>query len=182
MKKFSTLLVIFGIVLVLGATTSLLGEHYKDYRAKVSSGVILEELKNIESSDTNTNIAMIDGYGFIGVITIPSIDLELPIMDKFDYVRLEKAPTLYYGSLENNDAVICAHSYKSHFGSLFKLKEHDLIMIKDMSGKEYQYEVVLIEELKGTNINMMLDNAFDLTLFTCTPDGSGRITIRCNRI
>ena len=34
----------------------------------------------------------------------------------------------------------------------------------------------------GRNVDEMINNDFDLTLYTCTTDGMNRITIRCNMI
>ena len=152
-------------------------------QAREQSSEILEELAKLNPEEIQDNrIAKVGDYGYIGTISIPNLDLVLPVIDSFDYAKLEKAPCLYYGSLETDDAVICAHSYKSHFGNLNQLEPKDTIWITDISGKKIEYEVVLVEELKQTNIKMMLDNMFDLTLFTCTKDGNNRVTIRCNRV
>ena len=44
------------------------------------------------------------------------------------------------------------------------------------------YEVLEIEILNSDDITYMIDNDFDLTLYTCTSDGKSRITVRCNRL
>ena len=46
----------------------------------------------------------------------------------------------------------------------------------------YKYEVLEIEILNPKEVSKMIDNNFDLTLYTCTNDGLNRITVRCNRI
>ena len=57
-----------------------------------------------------------------------------------------------------------------------------------MKNKIYQhykgnfYEVLEIEILKPTDVDKMVNNEFDLTLYTCTSDNMNRVTVRCNRV
>jgi hypothetical protein len=74
-------------------------------------------------SDSTVNIAddetvNINGDDFIGTITIPSINLELPVMSEYSYSKLKKAPCRYYGNLFTNDLIICAHAYETFFANL----------------------------------------------------------------
>ena len=39
-----------------------------------------------------------------------------------------------------------------------------------------------MEILGSTDVEEMINNDFDLTLYTCTSDSQKRVTIRCNRI
>jgi len=127
-------------------------------------------------------MAFIDSYGYLGIIMIPSLNLELPVMSEYDDDRLKIAPVRYYGSVYTNDLIICAHSYKTHFGNLGKLHQEDIIIFTDIKGKSYVYNVLEIEILEKDDIIEMIDNEFDLTLYTCTSDGNSRITVRCNRV
>ena len=40
----------------------------------------------------------------------------------------------------------------------------------------------VIEILGPTDIKEMIENEFDLTLFTCTSDSQNRVTVRLNRV
>ena len=124
----------------------------------------------------------INGEDYIGTITIPSINLELPVISEYSYNRLKKAPCRYYGNIYSNDLIICAHAYKTHFRALNKVKQNDLIIFTTIDGKNHIYEVLEIEVLNPTDVDKMINNEFDLTLYTCTSDNNGRITIRCNRV
>ena len=103
-------------------------------------------------------------------------------MSNFDYERLNIAPCVYYGSLSTNDLIICGHSYKSHFKYLYNLNKNDRIVLTDAKGENHIYKVEVIEVLSPTDIEEMINNEFDLTLYTCTEDGLNRITVRCNRV
>lgn len=185
--KISKALIIIGIILILSAIGIFIKSEFESINAGAASQEILESFENINIEKTiNDNnldpdkVVEIDSYGYIGTITIPTIDLKLPIMSEFDYNRLKKSPCLYYGSFKTNDLVICAHGHKRHFGNLNKLVPGDIIIITDMNGTNHYYKVELIEELKDTDIEEMLDNDFDLTLFTCNTSGNSRVTVRCN--
>ena len=55
-------------------------------------------------------------------------------------------------------------------------------MREENNGNNYIYEVVTIEVLKPNQVSEMINNDYDLTLYTCTNDGQNRITVRCNKI
>ena len=127
------------------------------------------------------DIKIIDNEEYIGYIEIPSLELFLPITNGYSYNSLKKTPALFYGNL-NKNLVICGHSYKAHFGDLYKLKQKDKIIFIDVNNNKYVYEVELIETLKSTDVKDMIESDFDLTLYTCTKDGKNRVTVRCNRV
>ena len=197
--------IIIGIFLIIASITMFINNQYKEINAGKKSEIALDIIKNnleqINENDTNNenilnninnqeNISTeknmkttnINGYDYIGTLTIPTLNLELPIMSEYDYNRLEIAPCRYYGSIYTNDLIICAHSYKTHFKYLNKLKQKDLIIFTDIEGNNYIYEVLETEILNPKQVSEMINNDFDLTLYTCTNDGQNRITIRCNQI
>ena len=135
-----------------------------------------------KNKNEENNLIVINDLEYIGYIVIPSLDLNLPVSKNFSYSSLKKTPALYYGSIKNNNLVICGHSYKSHFGYLYKLKKGDEIIFIDVNNNKYTYKVELVEELESTDIKEMIESDFDLTLYTCTKDGLRRVTVRCNRI
>ena len=103
-------------------------------------------------------------------------------MHETDYDRLAISPCKYYGNINTNDLVLCAHDYVNQFGKISNLKEDDIVIITDVLGNNYVYKVVLTEELNPADITNMIDSPFDLTLYTCSYGALKRITVRCNRI
>ena len=198
MNKLSKIFIVIGILLIIISSSITLINNYEDNKAKENSSNILKVIKNttIETNETNNsnteskiitttketdNTIKIDDNKYIGIITIPSLNIELPIMSDYDYEKLKISPCVYYGKISTN-LIICAHSYKSHFGYLSKLNQNDRIIITDVTGKNYIYEVLEIEVLDSNDVSKMIDNDFDLTLYTCTNDGTKRITVRANKI
>lgn len=127
----------------------------------------------------------LDGNAYIGYISIPAIDIELPVLQNWSYPNLKIAPCRYVGNIYENDLIICAHNYTTHFGKIGNLHTDDEIILTDVSGKEWRYSVVNIEQLPGTAVeDIKFGNAddWDLTLFTCTLGGQSRVTVRAVRI
>lgn len=123
-----------------------------------------------------------DGQLYIGVLRIPALELELPVISEWSYPRLKLAPCRFYGSVYLDNMVIAAHNYPSHFGTLKNLSLGDAVYFTDMDGVVWQYEVVSLETLTPTDVDTMTAGDYDLTLFTCTIGGAGRVTVRCERV
>ena len=120
----------------------------------------------------------INGIDFIGVLRIPALELELPIISEWNYPNLKTAPCRYSGSAYLNNLILCGHNYTSHFGNLKKLGERDIATFTDMDGNVFTYRMVERETLPPTSIAAMESGDWDLTLFTCTMGGQSRVTIR----
>lgn len=124
-------------------------------------------------------VRMIRGHDYIGILTIPDIGAQLPVMSSWSYKNLKTAPCRYSGSAYQNDLIICAHNYTKHFGRLKYLSPGAPVIFTDMDGNVFYYEVAGIEVLKPRAIEAMESGDWDLTLFTCTVGGATRVTVRC---
>lgn len=182
MNKIAKKILIFGISLIALSFLLLIHFEWEEKYSKRESNNIMNKLIDEESKNEENNLIVINDLEYIGYIVIPSLDLNLPVSKNFSYSSLKKTPALYYGSIKNNNLVICGHSYKSHFGYLYKLKKGDEIIFIDVNNNKYTYKVELVEELESTDIKEMIESDFDLTLYTCTRDGLRRVTVRCNRV
>lgn len=140
------------------------------------------KLPSEETDSYKMTVMEIDGYGYIGYLSIPALELELPVMSEWDYARLKIAPCLYYGSVKMDNMVIAAHDYTRHFGRLSQLKIGDTVRFTDVNGIVYSYRVGDLEILPPTATEKMISSDWDLSLYTCTYGGGGRLTVRCERI
>ena len=126
----------------------------------------------------------LDNYAYIGYISIPRLQIELPVLAAWSYPNLKISPCVYKGSLNTGDLIICAHNYNSHFGQIKTLHNDDEIILTDADGVPHRYTVFNIEELPGTAVAEMEfgdADTWDLTLFTCTLSGQSRVTVRACR-
>ena len=120
-----------------------------------------------------------DGRYYMGYLTIPRIQLRLPVQSSWSYPKLKISPCRYRGTTEDGDLIVIAHNYESHFGKLKYLSPGDHVMFTDVSGGVWQYEVLEIETIQPTAIDKMISGDWDMTLFTCTIGGKARVTVRC---
>lgn len=121
----------------------------------------------------------IDGRYYMGVLSIPALDLELPVLAAWNVDDLKIAPCRYAGSLETDDMVVAGHNYRTHFGALRQLSPDDTVSFLTPSGARFFYRVVCVEALDPWQIEEMTHGDWDLTLFTCTTSGSARLAVRC---
>ena len=126
-------------------------------------------------------VQTINGRNYIGVLSIPSLELELPVISQWDYPALKVAPCRYSGSLYQDNLIICAHNYASHFGKLKTLQPGDTVQFTDMDENVVTFRMVERETLGPTDVEGMEAGDWDLTLFTCTVGGQTRVTIRFER-
>lgn len=195
-----------GTVLIFGALTLFVHNQHEETVAESRSEdlmpVLMEAIEEKEKSPTEpptyeqpvgtpveyldpdalimTEVE-IDGDKYIGYLSIPSLELELPVMSGWDYRKLNVAPCRYNGSVRGEDLVIMAHNYDRHFGRLAELTEDDPVIFTDMDGIVTTYEVVGQDILSPYAVEEMTSGDFDLTLFTCTYGGQSRVTVYCDR-
>lgn len=122
----------------------------------------------------------IDGYAYIGYLSIPALELNLPVMGSGNRTRLRIAPCRYHGSVNGEDLVVMAHNYDAHFGRIKELKTGDPVLFTDMDGVTTSYRVVAQDILPPDAVEEMTAGDFDLTLFTCTYGGENRVTVYCD--
>ena len=186
-RKAGNLCLVLGTALILAARSLFLWNQWEDSRAGASVEKILplvEEQIDIGERLYSTEMTEveIDGYLYIGYLSIPSLGLELPVMSSWSYPQLRIAPCRYYGSTKTGDLVIAAHNYSRHFGNIRNLSAGDEVYFTDMDGEITAYEVAEVDTLNPTDVEEMTDSGYALTLFTCTYGGQSRVTVRCNAV
>lgn len=207
-KWIGTICIILGVTCLLAAIGFVIYNRWEAANAGEITQALLEDLQIvIDENKTNdpshredcdqdaaqsddfpedayepTEMATIkvDGYDCIGILSVPVLELELPVLTDWSYTKLKKAPCHYYGSYYEKDFVIAAHNYRTHFGRLSELLAGDIVIFTDVNGVVYYYEVVLLETLPKEATKEMITSGFDLSLYTCTPGGANRVAVRCN--
>lgn len=125
----------------------------------------------------------IDGYNYIGLLSIPSLDnLTLPVINECSDKNLKKSICRYNGTAEKGNLVIGGHNYRYSFGKLSKLNEGSIVYFKNMEGTIYKYKCTEILTLSPQDVYELQTGNWDLTLFTCTYDNRNRLTLRFEQI
>lgn len=188
---------IFLGVICIGAALVITGYNLKDgIRAQNAAEAALTELKPDIISDSDGEDPEPLGYypgeempkiralgeDYIGILEIPSLGAELPVMADWSYKNLKIAPCRYSGSLYEENLVICAHNYPSHFGGIGSIPLGAEVRFTDAKGNIFLYEVTEVESLGPRAVENMTNGEYELTLFTCTVEGRSRITVRCRAL
>lgn len=128
------------------------------------------------------NVIEIDGYYYVGEIEIPSISLKLPILKEYKYENLEIAPCVFAGQPGQPGFVIAGHNYRRHFQPVKELPDGTRILFHAADGRELVYEVSTLETIGPEEVEKMISDEWDMTLFTCTYTGKQRAALRCSLI
>ena len=199
MRKVGVVCIILGILCLLSSGGWIIHNALEAKHAEKAANALLQKVRKQidmtketagetpeeapeEMGTRQMRTIRVDGYECIGILSVPVLELELPILTDWSYEKLKIAPCLYHGSYYEKDFVIAGHNYEGHFKKLSQLQAEDLIIFTDVSGRDHVYEVVLLETLPGNATEEMITAGFDLSLYTCTPGGASRVTVRCNAI
>ena len=204
-QKIGKICMVLGAVLILASLALLAYNKWDADRADKASQEVLGELEQtltqtIEEKETAEEVVLqpeldpeqemteteLNGWNYIGYLSIPSVGLNLPVMSQWSYAGLKIAPGRYSGSTYADDMVVCAHNYAKHFSPIKWLAAGAEVYFTDMDGMRWSYEVSAVETLQPTQIEKMTTKTeesddWDLTLFTCTTGGNARCAVRCVR-
>lgn len=190
-RKIAITFMTVGVFFIGFALVLLIYNNYENKKAQESADTLIQsirsniaenELKNelIDPFDEEMTVKEINGYGYVGYISVPALNIDLPVMSECDYGRLKISPCRYYGSTKTDNLVIAAHNYIVHFKYIGRLKPGDAVIFTDMDAVVHNYKVESVEQLLPTDVDKVKDSGNDLILYTCTYGGAKRIVVRCS--
>ncbi|MBR6898400.1 MAG: sortase [Lachnospiraceae bacterium] len=124
----------------------------------------------------------LNGYTYIGILDMPTLGLSLPIQWGWSDELLSVSPCRYDGSTYDNNMIILAHNYSTHFGTIKNLRPGDRLTFTNVYGEVINYQVIGSESFHRSRIEQMYMGSWDLTLFTCVPNTYNRLAVRCVRV
>lgn len=171
------LLILLGTLLLALSAALLLHNEAEDLRAARSSARITARLRTrlldrAAPDDDQT-------AEFIGILTIPKLELELPVRFDWSEELLKTAPCRFSGSMEEGDLVIMAHNYRSHFGPIRRLKAGDEVLFTDLNGNTTRFRVSSAGTVAPEDPEAVTESGYALTLFTCTYGAQTRTAVFC---
>ena len=154
MRKASpgVICVLLGVVLLLAALGLYGYNRWEDAQAGAEAQTVVQDLQekvveqtqsaasapaiDTSSLDPELPVVELDGYEYVGTVSIPAIGIDLPVMSEWSYPKLKISPCRQFGSSRTDDLVIAAHNYESHFGKIGTLALGDEVRFTDMDGIE----------------------------------------------
>lgn len=113
----------------------------------------------------------IDGRDYVGTLSIPSLELTLPIASDWDEAL--PIPGVFGGELGRGTLAVGGPNEQSQFGRLTQVADGDRILVTDVTGRVFTFQVATIETVSADEksaINRKVE-PWDLTLFTATYSG-----------
>ncbi len=165
-------------------------EEDDDENSNTNNENILDGLdSNTSTGDSNNSsqgntLPTFKGFGVLGTIEIPEIDLKYPILEKVTKTSLETSVAYQYGvglnEVGNN--VIIGHNYRNgvFFSNNELLEVNDSIYITDGDGEKITYkiyEMFYADPSDASFYQRDTNGAAEITLSTCSDDSSTRLIV-----
>lgn len=142
----------------------------------------IPSVQEVEASDGTK-------YYTIGKIYIPTIGVDYPIFSETTTELLKISPCKFWGADPNQVGNFCivGHNYRNSlfFSKVPTLENGDVINITDLSGRTLEYSVYNKFEVEpdDTSCTSQLTNGRkEITIITCTNDGSKRVVVKAREI
>lgn len=146
---------------------------------------IVEVFSRTEEKIDQNGISMIEFEGFkvIGIIKIPVIDLEYPILEQTTDEAMKVSISKYWGGDINSygNVSLAGHNNKitlTMFGKNKNLKNGDSIFLTDLTGTTIEYKIydTFITDPDDVSILRTTDKSVrEVTLITCTNGRANRL-------
>ena len=147
-------------------------ESATDETVEIEPVVIEQEYEPISSEYVAKNGKT---YDIVGIIRIPKIELEYPILSETTDALLKVSVCKFWGPNPNEVGNLCVagHNYTNTraFSKAYKLEKGDMIEITDLSGKTIKYEVYSHYIVKANDTaptSQITHGRKEVTLITCT--------------
>lgn len=185
------------IVLIIAAivvAVFVVKKFYNEGKTENSAKEVLAEIKTIiETSETDEAVQTIDaeleGYKIVGIINIPRIDVEYPILEKTTVDSLNVSITKFWGNEINEigNVTLAGHNNFSGvmFGKIKKLVVGDIIELTDTQNVTLKYEVFETKIIDPNDISCILpieEGRREVTLITCENGKANRFIVKAKEV
>lgn len=190
-------MLLIAIIVIIGMIIYKYGSNQKNEKENQK---VVKAFSNIDFSENEEKLENqiqleYKGYKVIGIVKIPKINLEYPILEieNIDPKSAEKPMKLsiikYWGENVNDygNLSIAGHNNKdgTMFGKTKKLQKGDIIELTDLKGQTIQYSIydIFVTDPNDVNILLPKDELIrEVTLITCTNGNKERLILKAKEI
>ena len=190
-------MLLIAAVVVIGMIVYKYGSNQineKESQETVQAFSNIDFSKNEEESGSQKQLEY-KGYKVIGIVKIPKINLEYPILEigNIDPENAKQPMKLsiikYWGENVNDygNLSIAGHNNKdgTMFGKTKKLKIGDIVELTDLNGQTIQYSIYDIFVTDPNDVSILLPKEEvirEVTLITCTNGNKQRLILKAKEI
>lgn len=183
-KILLLLLILATIVVSILIAIKYIGIYKNEKNAKQVITNISKALQENDNVTAEIN-EQIQGYKVVGIIKIPKIELEYPILEKTSKETLNLSITKFWGNRINEigNVTLAGHNNLNGtmFGKLKKLEEGDIIELTDIQNVKLNYKVFKTYVIDPNDITCILpeqEGVREITLITCTNGNKNRFIVK----
>lgn len=192
MKKitvYKILLIVLVIVAII-LTSIVVKKYITEQQIENNAQEVIAKIKEQKTSNKQLDIIEeineeIKGYKVIGIVNIPKIGIEYPILEKTNTDSLKLSITKFWGNKVNQigNVVLAGHNYFSDkmFGKINQLQNGDIIELTDKQRVTIKYQIFKTYIVDPNDISCILaenENSREVTLITCTNGNKERFIVK----
>ena len=167
-------------------------KHVKLYKnEKETKQVIANITQSLENNEEVTNKIdeSIQGHKVVGIIKIPELNIEYPILENTNKETLNLSITKFWGNRINEigNVTLAGHNNLNGtmFGKIKKMQEGDIIELTDIQNVTLKYQEFKVYVIDPNDITCILpeqENVREVTLITCTNGNKNRLIVKAREI
>lgn len=185
---FIILLLVAIVIIALIAT-----KQWKSMENERENQEVLETFSNVEIQDSKT--VQLNGYDVIGIVSIPKINIQYPILAiETSNPEETKEPmrygiVKYWGGNVNDYGNLSIAGHNNYNGTMFgktkNLEIGDIVELTDLTKTTLQYEIydIFVTDPNDVSILATKDETIrEVTLITCTNGNRERLILKAKQI
>lgn len=189
--KILFIILFISVIVVIGLIGIKYGKNYINDQEKQKVVETFSRAINEHSQEDTT----MNGYKVIGVVKIPKIKLEYPILDIETYNPEETKEPMkisivkYWGGKVNEYGNLSIAGHNNYDGTMFgktkNLDIGDIVELTDLENQTVQYEIYnkFITDPNDVTILKTNDESIrEVTLITCTNGNRNRLILKAKEI
>ena len=146
-------------------------------------------IENITDKNVNEFDLEFEGFKVIGIIKIPKIELEYPILEKTSDRTMKISISRFWGGEINEYGNLSLAGHNNYDGTMFgknkKLQIGDIVELTDLKGETIKYEIKEIFKTDPNDTSVLVtedESVRELTLITCSNGRAERLIIKAFEI
>ena len=186
--KIYKMILICLIIAAIAVGSLVAIKYFKLYKNETEAKQVIaninEELKNSDEPIKEIN-QQIQGHKVVGIIKIPKIDLEYPILETTSKETLNLSITKFWGNKINEIGNVSLAGHNKLNGTMFgktkKLELGDIIELTDIQNVTLKYKVFKMYVIDPNDISCILpeqEGTREITLITCTNGNKNRLIVK----
>ena len=189
---FIVLVFLISAAIIISINILNVYEEREEYEVK-NKDVVKQVKAYIDELNLNENVQKFDvkfeGYDVIGLLKIPAIDLEYPIISETTDATMKISISRFWGGDVNGYGNLSLAGHNNYNGTMFgknnKLKLGDIVELTDLSGNLIKYEIKEIFKTDPNDTSVLKtenDSIREVTLITCSNGRKERLIIKALEI